>query len=134
MGKKWGDRKDGTRIRKVDSMHVIMPLIFPNRCDNEAYIGEVIDLTNINAFLEKKNADHPEYPYKLFQIMVTAMLKVLYQRPEMNRFITNNTLYQRNHVSAAFTVKKIFKDGGDEALARINATPEYNLDAVHDDI
>ncbi len=77
MGKKWGDRKDGTRIRKVDSMHVIMPLIFPNRCDNEAYIGEVIDLTNINAFLEKKNADHPEYPYKLFQIMVTAMLKVL---------------------------------------------------------
>lgn len=134
MGKKWGDRKDGTRIKKVDSMHVIMPLIFPNRCDNEAYIGEVIDLTNINAFLEKKNADHPEYPYKLFQIMVTAMLKVLYQRPEMNRFITNNTLYQRNHVSAAFTVKKIFKDGGDEALARINATPDYDLDAVHDDI
>ena len=129
-----GKRKDGELIKRIDSMHVIMPLIFPNRCDNEAYIKEVIDITNINEFLAKKNADNPEYPYKLFQVMVTAMLKVLTLRPEMNRFITNNCIYQRNHVSAAFTVKKIFKDGGDEALARINATPDYNLDKVHDDI
>ena len=43
-----GKRKDGELIKRIDSMHVIMPLIFPNRCDNEAYIKEVIDITNIN--------------------------------------------------------------------------------------
>ena len=134
MGKKLGDRRDGELIRNVDSMHVIMPLMYPNRCDNEAYIGEVIDLTNINAYLEKKNADNPAYPYKLFQVMVTAMLKVITLRPEMNRFIANKNLYQRNHVSAAFTVKKIFKDGGDEALAKINAKPTDTIDTIHDEI
>ena len=38
MGKKFGDRKDGVKLKKIHSMHVIMPLIFPNRCDNEAFI------------------------------------------------------------------------------------------------
>ncbi|MBQ6035851.1 MAG: 2-oxo acid dehydrogenase subunit E2 [Lachnospiraceae bacterium] len=134
MGKRFGDRRDGELIRNVDSMHIIMPLMYPNRCDNEAYIGEIIDLTNVNAYLEKKNTDNPAYPYKLFQVMVTAMLKAITLRPEMNRFIANKNLYQRNHVSAAFTVKKIFKDGGDEALAKINAKPTDTIDTIHDEI
>jgi len=60
MGKQFGDRKDGKRLKKISSMHVMMPLMYPNRCDNEAYISERIDLTNINAYLEKKNAQNPE--------------------------------------------------------------------------
>jgi hypothetical protein len=54
MLKRWGDRKDGTYLKKIDSMHTIMPLMYPNRCDNEAFLTERIDLTNINAYLERK--------------------------------------------------------------------------------
>ena len=57
MGKKWGDRRDGKLLRDIDSMHYIMPLIFPNRCDNEAFLSETIDLTNALAYLEKKRGD-----------------------------------------------------------------------------
>ena len=60
MKRKIGDRKDGTLLRSTDSMHLIMPLMYPNRCDNEAFISERIDLTNINRYLEKKNADNPD--------------------------------------------------------------------------
>ena len=59
MGKKFGDRRDGVRLKKLHSMHVIMPLIFPRRTDNEAFIAECIDLSGVNAYLEKKNADAP---------------------------------------------------------------------------
>ena len=104
MGKKFGDRKDGVRLKKISSMHAIMPLMYPNRCDNEAFISERIDLTNVNAYLEKKNAANPDYEYNLFQVLVTAVLKVITLRPKMNRFIANQTMYQRNEVTAAFTV------------------------------
>lgn len=134
MARKPGDRKDGARLKKISSMHAIMPLIFPNRCDNEAFISERIDLTNINAYLEKKNAGGPEYAYNLFQIMVTALLKVITLRPKMNRFITNGTMYQRNEVSAAFTVKKVFSDSGAEALARISSSGSDNIDSIHNEI
>ena len=127
-------RRDGVRLKNVDSMHTIMPLIFPNRCDNEAFISEIIDITNINKFLEKKNADNPAYKYKLFQVIVVTMLKVLTLRPKMNRFITRKRLYQRNDVTAAFTIKKVFEDESDEALASIVAKPDDTLNSIHDQI
>ncbi|MBE6991344.1 MAG: hypothetical protein E7430_02025 [Ruminococcaceae bacterium] len=134
MGKRMGDRKDGTYLKNISSMHTIMPLMYPNRCDNEAFISERIDLTNINTYLEKKNADNPEYAYNLFQIMVTAMLKTITLRPKMNRFIANKSMYQRNEVTASFTVKKLFADDGDEALAKIATTGEENIDSIHNEI
>lgn len=115
-------------------MHVIMPLIFPNRCDNEAFISDCIDLTNINAYLEKKNADNPEYAYNLFQVMVAAILKTMVLRPKMNRFIANNTMYMHKEISASFTVKKIFSDDGAEALAQVRVNGTETIDDIHNEI
>ena len=134
MKKKLGDRKDGARLTNIHPLHRVMPLMYPNRCDNEAFISERIDLTNLNAYLEKKNASDPAYKYNLFQAMVTAMLKTITLRPKMNRFIANQTMYQRNEVSAAFTVKKIFSDHGEEALAIIHSKDSDTIDTVHDEI
>lgn len=134
MGKRLGDRRDGTLMRKIHPIHMIMPLMYPNRCDNEAFISECIDLTPVLAYLEKKNADNPAYRYNLFQVMVTAMLKTITLRPKMNRFITNQTMYMRDEVSAAFTVKKVFSDNGEEALALIHAKDSDTIDTIHDEI
>ena len=132
--RKFGDRRDGTLIRNLDSMHFIMPIIYPNRADNEAYISETIDLTAIDEYLEKKNAANPEYKYNLFQIIVCAVLKAVTLRPKMNRFIANSNMYQRNDVSAAFVVKKIFSDTGAEGLAFIHSKKEDNIDSVYNSI
>ena len=129
-----GDRRDGVLLKNLDSMHFIMPIIYPNRCDNEAYISECIDLTNINSYLEKKNSDNPEYKYNLFQIIVTAVLKTVTLRPKMNRFIANGNMYQRNEISAAFVIKKIFSDNSEEGLAFIRSKAEDTLDTIHDEI
>ena len=50
-----GDRRDGRLLRELDSLHYITGIIYPNRCDNEAYIGLRVDLTPINEYLKKKN-------------------------------------------------------------------------------
>ena len=129
-----GDRRDAKLLRDIDSMHFIMPLMYPNRCDNEAFISETIDLTNVMKYLEKKNADGPDYKYNMFQVMVTAVLKTITLRPQLNRFIANYNLYERNEVSAAFTIKKIFTDEGEEALAFIHSKPTDNIESIHNEI
>ena len=134
MAKKFGDRKDGVKLRNIHAMHLVMPLMYPNRCDNEAFISERIDLTNVLAYLEQKNASNPDYKYNLFQVMVTAVLKTITLRPKMNRFIANKTMYQRNEVSAAFTVKREFDDNDGEALALIHSKASDNIDTIHDEI
>ena len=62
----FGDRKDGRLLRELDSLHFVTGVIYPNRCDNEAFISETIDLTNINEYLKKKNYEGIEYKYNLF--------------------------------------------------------------------
>ena len=90
-----GDRRDGTLLRDIDSMHIIMPMIYPNRCDNEAFISERIDLTNVDAYIAKRNAENPVFKFTLFHLIVAAILKVIVLRPKLNRFIANKNLYQR---------------------------------------
>ena len=134
MKKRLGDRRDGILLRNTDSMHLIMPLMYPHRCDNEAFISQRIDLTRANEYLAKKNADDPDYRYNLFQLVLTAVLKTITLRPKMNYFIANKNMYQRREVSAAFTIKKIFSDEGGEALAFIHAGEDDNIDSIHDEI
>ena len=134
MGKKFGDRRDGTLLRDIDSMHFIMPMLYPNRCDNEAFISETLDLTEVDKYLEKKNANDPEYKYNLFQVIVTAILKAIVLRPKLNRFIANKNLYQRNEISAAFVVKKLFTDNAEEALAFVRVKDGDTIDTIHQEI
>ena len=128
------DRFDGTYIKNIDSMHYIMPFMFPDRCDNQAFFTFKIDLSNLNEYLRKKNQLDPEYKYNLFQCIITATLKTITLRSKLSMFIHNRKMYQRNEVSAAFTVKQEFKDDGGEVLAFLHAKPEWTVDDVHNEI
>jgi hypothetical protein len=125
-----GDRRDGALMRDIDSMHYIMPLMYPNRCDNEAYIRLSIDISKTEEYIKEYNKEHPDARIALFDVVIAAVLKTLRQRPQMNRFIANQTMYQRNNLTAAFTVKKEFRDDGDETLARIVAEDSDNLTSI----
>ena len=72
--KRRGDRKDGRLLRELDSLHFITGIIYPNRCDNEAYVSERIDLTAMNAYLAEKNRTETDFPYTMFHLVVTALL------------------------------------------------------------
>lgn len=132
--KRWGDRRDGRWLRELDSLHQFMPYLYPNRADNEAFISERIDLTNLNKYIEKKNAANPEYAYKIFQILAAALVKTVTLRPKMNRFIQGRRIYQRNKLTLAFVVKKEFSDDGGEALAFVEFDENTTIDTVHDKI
>ena len=132
--KRLGDRKDGTLLRDLDSMHFIVPLLYPNRCDNEAFISERIDLSRLEAYLARKNRGREDHPLKLFYVIVAAVGKACLLRPKMNRFIANKNMYQRNELTAAFVVKKEFSDSGAEALAKLRFEPEDTIDTVWDKI
>lgn len=126
-----GDRWDGKLIRNLDSLHYVTGIIYPNRCDNEAFISERVDLSNITAYLEKKCQEDPEYKYNLFQVIVTALARTIRLRDKMNRFIVNGNFYQRNEVTASFVVKKQFEDHGAEALAFLHFKDDDNIDSIH---
>ncbi|MBE6966973.1 MAG: 2-oxo acid dehydrogenase subunit E2 [Ruminococcaceae bacterium] len=127
-----GDRKDGKLLRNLDSLHFITGILYPNRCDNEAYISETVDLTALNAYIAKKNETETDFRYTLFHCIVAALAKTIILRPKLNRFVANCNFYQRNDVRLSFVVKKQFSDSAAEALAVLNAKEGDTLQTVHD--
>ncbi len=132
--RRFGDRKDGYLVRDEDALHFIMPYIMPNRADNEAFISEKIDLTNINEYLMEKNIEGNDFKYSIFHIVTAALARTIVQRPKMNRFIKGHRMYQRNKITFSFVAKKIFSDNGEEALTFITCDENSTVDTVHDSI
>lgn len=154
--KKRGDRKDAVWVRDIDILQGFMPYLYPNRADNEAFIQERIELDNINEYIEAKNRElfggengrevgaaaqnsgsvegqplsDTEEPYKLFYVLLAALVKTLTLRPKMNRFVKGGRVYQRDKLSLAFVVKKKFSDNGAEGLAFIEFDENTTIDDV----
>ena len=118
--RKWGDRKDGIWLKDIPALNRMMPILMPNRADNEAYINVDIDVRPLNAYLEKVNAGRTEDKYTFFHIISAALGKAFVLRPKMNRFIVGSKLYQRRNITVAFTVKKRFDDHAEEALVDVS--------------
>lgn len=123
-------RRDGTLVPETDPMHLITPHMVPNRCDNEAVLTELFDMTAVETYLAKKNADGPEFKYTFFHVICAAIAKVLVLRPRMNRFYAGRRLYDRNDILFAFVVKKKFEDNGAEALAIIKVDKDGEVSPV----
>lgn len=114
--KRWGDRKDGTRVRDIDGLHAIMTNLFPNRCEAEVYIQEQFDVTNVLKYVEEHNGEGAEFKMTPFHLFVHALGKLIYHRPLLNRFIQGRRIYDRNVITLAFVVRRKFEDKSEELL------------------
>lgn len=130
--KRRGDRRDAVWLRDLDPMHAFTPYMFPDRCDNEAFISLNVDMTAMEEFLAKKNAGSPEHPYTFFHLVAMALVKAFVLRPKMNRFVKGNRMYQRRVLTLSFVVKKAFKDDAHEALAFLYGDENTTLETLHE--
>lgn len=128
------DRKDAWYIGDLDSLHMVMPYLLGDRTINEAVLGEVIDLTQVDQYLEAKNANNPEFKYTWFHVIMAVIAKTILLRPKMNRFIAGKRFYQHKKIEIAFIVKHKFSDDAAESTAKFVLDPEGGspLDQVHD--
>jgi pyruvate/2-oxoglutarate dehydrogenase complex dihydrolipoamide acyltransferase (E2) component len=90
--------------------------LMPYRTDCEVFLQDTIDATELMRYLEEKNAGHPDYKTTIFHCTITALARMVRERPLMNRFIQGHRIYERNEISLSFVCKRRFTDHADEAL------------------
>lgn len=114
-GRKRGDRRDGRKV-SAPGLQTVMTALFPNRTDCEVYLHDTIDATELMKYLARKNGDKTEEKMTIFHCAITALARMLYERPLMNRFIQGYRIYERNEISLSFVAKRRFTDGSEETL------------------
>lgn len=128
--RKFGDRRDGRWVKDTPGLQSVMAHLMPNRTDNEVYLHDTIDATELLKYLEEKNAAHPEYKTTIFHCAVVGMARMVMERPLMNRFIQGRRTYERDEVSISFVVKRRFEDHAEESLMVLVPTGEDTVDTV----
>ena len=109
--RRWGDRRDA-RLVKAPGLQTIMGYLWPKRTDCEVYINDKVDATELLKYLERKNAEHPDYKTTIFHAAITGMARMVKERPLMNRFIQGYRIYERDEITISFVAKRRFADGG----------------------
>lgn len=131
MSKKFGDRKDGKKVR-IGGFEKFLYLLKPRRSDAEVYISKKIDVSNLVKYMEEKKKENNDITY--FHLFSTATAKLVYNKPYLNRFIMGSNKYERNEVTLSFVAKTKFEDDAKELLKVIRIDNDDNVDTISEKI
>ncbi len=105
LKRKFGDRYDGYRVKRVDPFFLLIPYLMKTRVDSQVYFSDEIDITELEKFIRFHNeTDIPGL--KLYHVVIAAMVRLYSQRPHLNRFVMRSKIYARNHISVSMAMKR----------------------------
>ncbi len=111
--RRFGDRYDGYRVRKMDLPFWIIPNIMRSRLDSQIFFEETIDITELERYVKEKRAtDMPDL--RLMHVVLAAVIRMFALRPRLNRFVAGKKIYAHNNIRASMTVKRSLTDDGEE--------------------
>ena len=122
-------KRDG-RIVKVHALNAMFPYMFRSRTESLVYYNTALDVENLLAYIEKKQAEGIEI--KFFQMFMACVVKLFKERPYLNRFISGRKLYQRNDIKLSFIAKKQASDEGEETNVALTFNEKTTFQEVID--
>ncbi|MCL1923205.1 MAG: 2-oxo acid dehydrogenase subunit E2 [Propionibacteriaceae bacterium] len=120
--KRRGDRYDATRVKMPNDLGALFPYLMKGRNDSIAYFPFTIDVENLLDYMEKHKGTDKEIT--IFQTVLLALLKVLRERPNLNRYIIGRRMYQRKNVVFSFIARRKMEEDSDETNVLVTIKPE----------
>ncbi|MCX7655346.1 MAG: hypothetical protein N2Z76_02345 [Treponemataceae bacterium] len=113
------DRPDGKRVKSLNPFQKILPYVMRGRNEAAVYFSMDIDIEPALRMVRDLNNREGGKKYGLFHVVIAAIVRVLEEKPLMNRFIMGKHVYARNYRSISFIVKKQLTEDARETDAKI---------------
>lgn len=97
-------RADGKRVKNADPMYTVAAYIMNKRIDSMNMITIDIPIDPIKEYLNEKRKQGVNLSH--MSVILAAYLRTLKEYPELNRFVVNKKIYQRNEIAVGMVVLK----------------------------
>lgn len=97
-------RADGKRIKNADPMYTVAAYIMNKRVDSMNMITIDIPIEPIKEYINEKRKQGINISH--MAVVLAAYLRTVKEFPELNRFVVNKKIYQRNEVAVGMVVLK----------------------------
>ena len=121
----FGYRPDGKQVKKLLPIFKIMPCVMLDRADAQVYFKQDIPLKNLDEYIDKKAEEGIKLSY--MNIIYAALVKIIGQRPNLNRFAMNGRIYKRDKIYVSLVIKKSLTDDGPETPLKLCFNGNENI-------
>ena len=128
----FGHRSDGVELKHVSPEFKLIPNFMTERSDAQVFFSEDIVVTSIDNYINKKAEEGIRLTY--MDVVFAAVLRIIAQRPKLNRFAINGRIYARKEITISLTIKKSLSDDADESNLKIPFTGTETIFEVRDKI
>ncbi len=129
--RRFGDRKDGRRVRTMSPMSYVIPYIMRTRNDAQNQIADTIDITEADKFLREMR----KKGYKsisVLHVFIAAYIRAIAMRPGINRFCSGQKIYHRNTIEINMAVKKEMSLDAPDTMIKVRFEPTDTITDVYE--
>ena len=128
--RRFGDRREGRRLRTLPAYNGLMPFILKSRNDANNYLSETVDIAEAERYLRNKRI-HGCPGIGLLHLFIAAYIRVVSQYPAINRFVAGQRIYARNDIEYVMIVKKEMKTEAIETTVKVKFSPGDTINDVY---
>ena len=129
--RRFGDRKDGRRVRTMSPMSYVIPYIMRTRNDAQNQIADTIDITEADKFLREMRAKGYK-SISVLHVFIAAYIRAISMRPGINRFCSGQKIYHRNTIEINMAVKKEMLLDAPDTMIKVRFEPTDTITDVYE--
>lgn len=121
----FGFRSDGRKLKTIGPFFRVIPHVMKKRSDSHVYYSQDIPLSPLDEYISKKEKEGIKISY--MNIIYAALVRLLAEKPALNRFVMNGRTYSRNKIYISLAIKKEMTDEREETTIKIPFTGSENI-------
>ena len=121
----FGYRSDGKKLKNIPPFFKIIPQVMRTRADAQVYYSYDMPIKAMDEYINKKAEEGIKISY--MNIIYAALVRLIAQRPQLNRFVMNGRTYARNDIELSLAIKKNLTDEGEETTIKLQYTGDENI-------
>lgn len=123
--------KEFRRVKSISPMSAVIPFIMVNRTGSQNFIQDSVEIEKLEKYMkEKQQAGMTNI--SMMHIMIAAYIRLVSQRPALNRFIRGQRIWTRKNVEVSLTIKKEMSLESPDTVVKITLPPDATLAQVYE--
>ncbi|MBQ3145557.1 MAG: 2-oxo acid dehydrogenase subunit E2 [Clostridia bacterium] len=120
-----GLRSDGRKIKSLDPLFRVIPHVMKERSDAHVYFSQEIPIKTLDEYIAKKEQEGIKMSY--MNIIYAALVRMLAEKPALNRFIMDGRTYARHGIHISLAIKKGMTEDAEETTIKLPFTGSENI-------
>lgn len=122
--------KEFRRVKTISPMSAVIPFIMVNRTGSQNFISDSVDIEKVEKYIKEKQTQGMQN-ISMMHVMIAAYIRLVSQRPALNRFIRGQRVWTRKNVEVSLTIKKVMSLDSPDTVVKITLPPSATLEDVY---